>query len=329
MIITRAPLRITFGGGGTDLPSYYRKFGGELVAATIDKYIYIALHKTFFKEFIIKYSQTEHVQNVEDIQHPIIRHALQTHHVDPMLEVVSFADVPDGTGLGSSGAFTIALLRAITYYKRQNAHPQTLAEEACQIEIEKMGRAIGKQDQYSAAFGGITSFRFNEDDSVDIQPVSVSDTTLQSLEDDLLLFFTGQSRNASNVLEDQHQRSEKMEGEMLDNLHFTKELGIKSREALEKGNLDEFARQMSTHWENKVKRSEGMSNSDLNRAYQVGMDNGALGGKLIGAGGGGFFMFYTKNHSDLRGAMAREGLKEVRFRFDFEGAKVVSGVHSL
>jgi D-glycero-alpha-D-manno-heptose-7-phosphate kinase len=324
MIITRAPLRITFGGGGTDLPSYYRQFGGQLLAGAIDKYIYITLHKIFLKEFIIKYSQVERVKSVDEIKHPIIREVLKSHGVEPLLEIASHADIPDGTGLGSSGSFTVALLKAISFYKRQHILTEKLAEEACDIEINRLHAPIGKQDQYAAAFGGITCFTFNKDDSVDVRPLNLSSETLHSLEDDLLLFFTGYSRSASSVLEEQKKKSEAMDKVMLDNLHFTKELGLESMKALESGDLREFARLMKVHWENKKKRSGNMSKSEIDKAYEVAHDNGALGGKLIGAGAGGFLMFYTKEHALLRKAMANIKLEEVRFKFDFEGAKVLS-----
>ncbi len=324
MILTRAPLRITFGGGGTDLPSYYRKYGGELVAAAIDKYIYIGLHRIFPKEFIIKYSLFERVSTIEEIKHPIIREALLSHKIDPQLEIVSLADIPDGTGLGSSGSFTVSLLKALSYYKREHILTENLASEACDIEINKLKQPIGKQDQYIAAFGGITSFIFHKDDTVEVKPLKISQQTLHSLEDDLLLFFTGYSRSASNVLSDQKTKTENADVEMINNLHFTKELGQASKRALEAGDLKEFANLMHVHWENKKKRSGGMSKSGIDRAYDVARDSGAIGGKLIGAGSGGFLMFYTKNHESLRGAMAKEGLEEVRFKFDFEGAKVLS-----
>jgi D-glycero-alpha-D-manno-heptose-7-phosphate kinase len=324
MIITRAPLRITFGGGGTDLPSYYRQFGGQLIAGAIDKYIYIALHKIFPNEFIIKYSQYERVPTVEEIKHPIIREILKAHHVNPRLEIASMADIPDGTGLGSSGSFTIAMLKAISYYKREHMLTESLAQEACDIEINRLGAPIGKQDQYAAAYGGITCFTFNKDDTVTVEPLKMNQETLHSLEDDLLLFFTGYSRSASSVLADQKKKSESLDQEMLNNLHLTKELGVESRKALEKGDLNEFAHLMNVHWDNKKKRSNGMSKSEIDKAYEVARDNGAVGGKLIGAGAGGFLMFYTREHAMLRKAMARQGLEEVRFKFDFEGAKVVS-----
>ena len=324
MILTRAPLRITFGGGSTDLPSYYRQYGGELVAAAIDKYIYIGLHPIFPKEFIVKYSQYERVATAEEIKHPIIREALLAHKVDPRLEIVSLADIPDGTGLGSSGSFTVSLLKALSFYRRECVLTENLAAEACDIEINRLGQPIGKQDQYIAAFGGITSFIFHKDDTVEVRPLKISQETLHSLEDDLLLFFTGYSRSASNVLLDQKTKTEAMDQDMLNNLHFAKELGQASKNALESGNLKEFAHLMHVQWENKKKRSDQMSKSAINRAYDIARENGAIGGKLIGAGAGGFLMFYTKNHEALRVAMAKENLEEVRFKFDFEGAKVMS-----
>ncbi len=324
MIITRAPLRLTFGGGGTDLPSYYRKFGGELVSGAIDKYIYIAVHRTFSKEFIIKYSQYERVASALEVKHPIIREILLRHNVEPQLEIISLADIPDGTGLGSSGAFSVALLKAISYYQRQPCLTEQIAAEACDIEINKLGQPIGKQDQYATAFGGITRFIFHKDDSVEVIPVKLSPETLNSLEDDLLLFFTGFSRSAATVLADQKLKSEALDKDMLANLHFTKELGIASHKALETGNLSEFASLMDVHWENKRKRTAGMSKSAIDQAYLAAKASGALGGKLIGAGGGGFLMFYTKQHAALRAAMAQEGLAEVRFKFDFEGVKAVT-----
>lgn len=324
MILTRAPLRITFGGGGTDLPAYYRKFGGELVSAAIDKYIYIALHQIFPKEYIIKYSQFERVPTLDEIKHPIIREVLKLYNIDPRTEIVSFADIPDGTGLGSSGAFTVALLKAVATYQRQQIFTQALAEQACDIEINKLGAPIGKQDQYASAFGGITCFKFNQDDSVEISPVKISQDTMHALEDHLLLFFTGYNRSASGVLAGHKKKLEELDKDMLDNLHFTRELGGISRVALEKGDLVGFAGTMHTHWENKRKRSTDISNDRINIAYETARDNGALGGKLIGAGAGGFLMFYAEDQAMLRKAMAKLDMEEVRFKFDFDGAKSLS-----
>jgi D-glycero-alpha-D-manno-heptose-7-phosphate kinase len=325
MIITRSPLRVSLGGGGTDLPSYYREHGGFLVAAAVDKYVYITQHRTFQEEIIVKYSKLERVSAVDQIEHPIVREALKLVGItDPHLELTSMADIPGGTGLGSSGSFTTALLKALHAYKKNLLSPVELAEQACDIEINRLGEPIGKQDQYIAAIGGITAFTFRQDGRVEYRPVRLSEETLFNLEDDLLLFFTGYSRSASTILKDQNDRSKKNDQTMLDNLHFTKELGYKSLDALEAGNLEEFARLMDVHWQRKKARSSGMSNARINEWYDYAMAHGALGGKLIGAGGGGFLMFYAADKARLRHAMREKGLQEVRFRFDFEGTKVVA-----
>jgi D-glycero-alpha-D-manno-heptose-7-phosphate kinase len=325
MIITRSPLRVSLGGGGTDLASYYREFGGFLVAAAIDKYVYITHHRTFQREIIIKYSKLERVTDVEQIEHPIVREALKlTGVVDPQIELTSMADIPGGTGLGSSGSFTTALLKALHAYRKHPISPAELAEEACAIEIDKLGEPIGKQDQYIAAVGGITAFTFHRDGRVEYHPARISEETLFNLEDNLLLFFTGYSRSASSILKDQNDRSRQNDKEMLENLHFTKEIGRKSLEALEGGNLEDFALLMDVHWRQKKARSSGMSNTQIDGWYDYAMANGALGGKLIGAGGGGFLMFYAGDKRKLRRAMREKGLQEVRFRFDFEGSKVVA-----
>jgi len=325
MIITRSPLRVSLGGGGTDLPSYYREFGGFLIAAAIDKYVYITQHRTFQEEIIIKYSKLERTLSVDQIEHPIVREALKlTGVTDPHLELTSMADIPGGTGLGSSGSFTTALLKALHTYKKNLLSPAELAEQACEIEIGKLGEPIGKQDQYIAAIGGITAFTFHPDGRVEYRPCQISEETLFNLEDNLLLFFTGYSRSASAILKDQNDRSKQNDPAMLDNLHFTKELGLRSLAALESANLEEFARLMDVHWQRKKVRSAGMSNPHINDWYDHAMANGALGGKLIGAGGGGFLMFYAGNKQELRRAMREKGLQEVRFRFDFEGSKVVA-----
>jgi D-glycero-alpha-D-manno-heptose-7-phosphate kinase len=325
MIITRSPLRVSLGGGGTDLPSYFTEFGGFLVAAAIDKYVYITKHRTFQPEIIVKYSRLERVQSVEQIEHPIVREALKLVGIsDPHLELTSMADIPGGTGLGSSGSFTTALLKALHTFKKNLVSPAQLAEQACDIELNRLREPIGKQDQYIAAVGGITAFTFHRDGRVDFRPCAVSEETLFNLEDNLLLFFTGYSRSASAILKDQNDRSLGSDRAMLDNLHYTKELGHRSLAALEGGDLEEFARLMDEHWRRKKSRSTGMSNSRIDEWYAHAMANGALGGKLIGAGGGGFLMFYAADKLKLRHAMREKGLQEVRFRFDFEGTKVVA-----
>jgi D-glycero-alpha-D-manno-heptose-7-phosphate kinase len=325
MIITRSPLRISLGGGGTDLPSYYRKHTGFLIAAAIDKYVCITLHQTFVPELIIKYSRLERVTSLEEIQHPIIREALRLVGIDGQyLEITSMADIPAGTGLGSSGSFTTALLRALHAMKKNYVSRQELAEEACHIEMGLLGEPIGKQDQYIASFGGITSFRFMPDDTVHVAPLRISPETLHNLEDNLMLFFTGFTRSASEILRDQDTRSRRQDKDVIENLHFIKQIGCETLGAFERGDLRRFAELMHVHWEHKKKRFAGMSNPAIDGYYDLALRNGALGGKLIGAGGGGFLMFYTEDKTRLRRTMCGAGLREVRVRFDFQGSTVVA-----
>jgi D-glycero-alpha-D-manno-heptose-7-phosphate kinase len=324
MIIVRSPLRITLGGGGTDLPSYYREQGGFLIAAAIDKYVYITVHQTFIDDLIVKYSELERVGSIEELKHPIIREAFKLVGLDVhSLEITSMADIPAGTGLGSSGSFTTALLKALYSHRKMLIHPRELAEQACEIEIDRLREPIGKQDQYIAAFGGLTCFRFNKDDSVEAWPLKVDTETLYNLEDNLLLFFTGYSRSASSILKEQDDKTKQQNNDMIQNLNYVKDLGLRSLETLESGRLVDFGHLMDEHWQHKKKRSGGMSNPMINEWYDQAMKNGAAGGKLIGAGGGGFLMFYAEDKTRLRHAMIAAGLKEVRFRFDFEGTKTV------
>jgi D-glycero-alpha-D-manno-heptose-7-phosphate kinase len=325
VIITRSPLRISLGGGGTDLPSYYEEHSGFLIAAAIDKYVYITLHQTFIEELIIKYSQLEKVNSIDEIKHPIFRESLRMLELTgKSLEITSMADIPSGTGLGSSGSFTTALLKTLHTYKKKFVHPQDLAEQACDIEINRLGEPIGKQDQYIAAYGGITCFRFLPNGQVEAWPLKINTETLYNLEDNLLLFFTGYSRSASSILREQNDKSKENNREMMENLHFVKELGRQSQVALESGDLRAFGEIMNVHWQHKKQRSGSMSNGKINEWYDIALQNGAVGGKLIGAGGGGFLMFYAEDKMKLRHAMIEQGLQEVRFRFDFEGTKVVA-----
>jgi D-glycero-alpha-D-manno-heptose-7-phosphate kinase len=325
MIITRSPLRISLGGGGTDLPSYYRQHSGFLIAAAIDKYVYINVHRRFVEGFLLKYSSLEEAGTVDEIKHPIIREALKLVDIQERnLEITSMADIPAGTGLGSSGSFTTALLKAFHALKKNLVHPAELAEQACCIELEKLGEPIGKQDQYISAYGGITCFQFLPDGRVEAAPLKISEETLFNLEDNLLLFFTGYSRAASAILKEQDDKSKQADTGMTENLHFIKDLGKRSQKALEGGELEEFANLMDVHWQRKKERSKGMSNADINAWYDCAMASGALGGKVIGAGGGGFLMFYADDKVKLRHAMREKGLTEVRFRFDFEGTKILN-----
>jgi len=324
MIIARSPLRISLGGGGTDLPSYYREHGGFLIAGAIDKYVYVTVMRPFTPGIYLKYSQLEHVDQVKDVHHPIIRESIQMLELNtPQIEITTLADIPSGTGLGSSGSFTTALLKALYAHRRRLILPNELAELACHIEIDRLGEPIGKQDQYIASYGGITCFTFNKDDSVDAKPLALSVDTQFDLEDNLLLFFTGFSRAASGILKDQNTRTKQSDSGMLDNLHFVKELGLRSQQALVQGNASRFGELMHEHWEHKKRRSEGMSNHQIDEWYELGMKNGAIGGKLVGAGGGGFLMFYAADRNKLRQTMTKAGLDEVRFRFDYEGTKIV------
>lgn len=325
MIIARSPLRISLGGGGTDLPSYYEQHTGFLIAAAIDKYVYLTLHETFAPGLIIKYSKLERAETAAEIEHPIIREAFDLVGItDRSLELASMADIPAGTGLGSSGSFTTALLKALHAKKKNLVHPAELAEQACDIELNRLKEPIGKQDQYIAAYGGITCFKFLPGGKVEAWPLKISEETLYNLEDNLLLFFTGYSRSASSILKEQNDKSKAFDNSMIENLHFIKELGVQSQCALETGDLHLFARLMDVHWQRKKERSGNMSNAKINEWYDLAMANGALGGKLIGAGGGGFLMFYAEDKTRLRSAMQQIGLKEVRFRFDFEGTKLLN-----
>jgi D-glycero-alpha-D-manno-heptose-7-phosphate kinase len=324
MIIVRSPLRISLGGGGTDLPSYYKEHEGFLIAAAIDKYVYVTINRPFLEGIYLKYSSIENVKDVSEVQHKIIREVLTMQNLrTPQIEITTLTDIPAGTGLGSSGSFTTSLIKALYTYRKKHIHQEALAELACHIEIDRLAEPIGKQDQYIAAIGGITSFAFHKDDNVVSAPVNLSVDTIFDLEDNLLLFFTGFARSASNILKDQKIRSEKNDEDMINNLHYVKDLGYRSKASLENGDTNLFGELMHEHWENKKRRSGGMSNPDIDKWYNLAMKNGAIGGKLVGAGGGGFLMFMAKDKARLRKVMRESGLEEVRFKFDFEGTKVI------
>lgn len=324
MIIGRSPLRITLAAGGTDLKSYYSLYGGFTVSAAINQYIYTTIHQTYSDEMLIRYSQIEKVKSVKDIHHPIIREALLLLNVlGPNIEITSMADQSSGTGLGSSSAFTCCLLKALHKFKKFQIAPQQLAEMACHIEIDILKEPIGKQDQYISAFGGTTIFEFEKDDTVKVRPLNISESISNQLEENLIMFHVGYHRSASLMLKDQDNKSKALDRDMINNLHFVKELGYKSLDALESGDLIKFGHLMHEHWENKKKRSLGMSNPDIDKWYELGLNNGAIGGKLNGAGAGGLLMFYTENKKKLIKAMSAVGLKEVEIKFDYEGTKIL------
>jgi D-glycero-alpha-D-manno-heptose-7-phosphate kinase len=323
VLITRTPLRISIGGGGTDLPSYYERRGGFVISAAISKYMYIGLNRTFADDYLIKYSELERRRSIDEIEHRIVRAVLERHGLEPGLELVSMADIPSSTGLGSSGTFTVGLLRSIYALKREHVTAGALAEEAAHIEIDVLGEPVGKQDQYIAAFGGLTCFEFAADGRVAVSPLAIDQATLHDLEEHLLLFFTGYARSAGDTLSDQDTRSRDDDAEMLDNLDRTKELGLEIKRELEGGNARAFGELMNEHWERKRKRSAGISNESIDAWYRVGIEAGAVGGKLVGAGNGGFLLFYAEDPGSVRDAMTGAGLAETRFGFDLDGSVVL------
>lgn len=326
MIVARAPLRITFGGGGTDLPSYYTRYGGFILSAAINKYVYIYVNHPEADNLIrVKYSRYEQVTRVEDIQHDLVRPALQLLNVDSCIEIVSMADVPAGTGLGSSGSYLMALLTALYESKRERVPTQALAEQAVHIEMNLADHPVGKQDPYLAAFGGITCLDIRPHGKVTVTPLDISLTTVEELRNQVLLFFTGIVRRSRDILEEQERDTEGSAPTVVESLHYTKELGYQIKEALEKGDLERFGLLLDEHWQNKKRRSDKVSDSRIDRWYEIAKGNGALGGKIIGAGGGGFLMLFCPNarKGAIRQALAGEGLREMPFDFDFEGAKVL------
>jgi D-glycero-alpha-D-manno-heptose-7-phosphate kinase len=320
MILARAPLRISLGGGGTDLPSYYSQHTGFLVAGAINKYVYILVHTEFQKRYKMKYSEMEIVDRVDEIRHPILRETLTRHWRGNPLEIASIADVPAGTGMGSSGAFSVALLKALNHARRTSITAGALAETASDIEINILKEPCGKQDTYVAAHGGICAYSFGTDGSVKVEPMELTSETLRSLSNHMLLFYTGEARAASVVLSDQDQRTRGGDSEMLENLHRTKEMGYTSRNLLLAGDLEAYAELMHAHWLNKRKRSPGMATEQIDNLYTLARRSGVIGGKLVGAGGGGFLLVYARTPADTRQAMIAAGAQELPFDFEFAGA---------
>jgi D-glycero-alpha-D-manno-heptose-7-phosphate kinase len=320
VIYSRAPLRISLGGGGTDLPSYYTKHGGFLIAGAIDKYVYMLTHTVFQRRYRMKYSEMEEVDTISEIRHPILRETLQRHWRGTPLEIASVADVPAGTGMGSSGAYTVCLLKGLAHARRVSITPGQLAEAACEIEIDVLDEPVGKQDPYVAAHGGICAYTFLSDGRVDVDPLELDPSTLDRLRDRLLLFYTGEARAAAKVLADQDERSKAGDTDMLENLDRTKELGRQSQALLEQGELDGYGELMHEHWEHKRRRSPGMADEHIDRLYTLARRSGCVGGKLVGAGGGGFLLVYARQPEDTRQAMAAAGAPELVFDFEFGGA---------
>jgi D-glycero-alpha-D-manno-heptose-7-phosphate kinase len=325
MIIARSPLRISLGGGGTDLPSYYREYGGFLIAAAIDKAVYVCVHRTFLSEMVVRYSKIERVQHRTEVRHPIIREALELLQINERnIDITSLADIPAGTGLGSSGSFGTALIRALYRYRNKTITQGEVAEMACHIEIDRLGEPVGKQDQYVAAHGGVNCYEFHPDNRVTVTPLTWSEDTQHAFEERVLLFSTGIVRQAPEILKDQDDRTKKHSTEMIQNLHQIKQIGYESRAVLQSGDLQAYGQLLHEHWERKRQRSKIISNPQIDGWYELARSNGAVGGKLIGAGGGGFLMFYADDPTRLRRAMESAGLGELRFRFDYEGTRVLA-----
>lgn len=324
MIVTRTPLRISIGGGGTDLPSYYREFGGFVISAAINKYVYINVNRNFFPGYFLRYSVSETPATREEIKHPLIREALKLYDIDEPLEIVSVADVPAGTGLGSSGTFLVGLIHALQAHKMRKVTSEFLAQAAVDIEMNRLNEPVGKQDQYVAAYGGLLCQEYRPDDTVKVHWMQMSEPAIHELRDSLMLFFVGTTRSASSILEDQKAKSEQRDQKMLDSLHFVKELGFEIKAALEAGQIKRFGELMHEHWLRKRARSSGMTNNKIDDLYELARGKGgAVGGKLVGAGGSGFLMFHTEDRRRLRKVMCEEaGLTEMDFSFDFDGSVV-------
>jgi D-glycero-alpha-D-manno-heptose-7-phosphate kinase len=333
MIISRSPVRITLGGGGTDLSSYYSKYGGALIAAAIDKYTFVTAHARFDDYIKLNYSKTEQIKNVDEIEHNIFREALKLLKIKSGIELTSLSDIPSSSGLGTSGSFTVAVLNALHSYKKEFVSQEKIAEEACKIEIEILKQPIGKQDQYIAAFGGITSLQFSKNGEVTVEPVKLSDEALDELNNNILIFYTGISRSASNILKEQDEKSKKNEEETIETLHEIKKIGLDTRNALEKGEIDKLGEFLDLHWNIKKHLSNKITNKFIDECYNLAKKNGAIGGKIMGAGGGGFFMFYHNGNNNKKTqfikAMSKKGLKKMRFNFDFEGSKIILNMKNI
>ena len=326
MIITRTPFRVTLGGGGTDLPSYYSKFGGFILSFALNKYMFINVNRPVADNFIrVKYSSSEKVAKIENLKHDIARACLEKLDITNNIEISSMADIPAGSGLGSSSSYAVGLLNALHVLRRDYISLHDLAEEACYIEMEELKKPMGKQDQYLAAFGGFTVLEIARDGNVVVEKAKINYNTIDNLKQNLLLFFTGKQRLNRNILASQDKSTQRREKEVLESLHYIKESGYRILEIVESGNITELGKMFDEHWQYKKKLAKGITNPDFDRIYKLAKKNGALGGKISGAGGGGFFTFYCEEDQDkLRSVMKKEGMRELRFDFDFEGTKILA-----
>ncbi|HLV95083.1 MAG TPA: hypothetical protein VKS44_07815 [Candidatus Acidoferrales bacterium] len=330
MIITRTPFRLTLGGGGTDLPSFYYQRGGFVLAVTIDKYMFINVNTPVIDDKIrVRYTKSEMVDHVDEVEHTLAREAMRRFGLTKGVEIVSVADIPAGTGLGSSSCYLVGLLNALRALMQKPVPPQELAEEACEIELELLKKPIGKQDQYMAAFGGLTSLCIDTNGTVRVERLPLSTELVEELENNLLLFYTHETRDATAILSRQDQSTRKKNGNVVEYLQEIKDIGIEIRGEIVKGNLRRFGELMDVHWQTKKRLSDGISNPQIDSWYELARGSGAIGGKISGAGGGGFLMLYCENDKRrLRDAMRKAGLRELNFRFEFEGSKVVFDIVS-
>ena len=329
MILARAPLRIPLGGGGTDLPSYYSRFGGFFISAAIDKYVYVSVNRPASDDLIrLKYSQSEEVHRPEELQHDLAREVLMCLGVTHNIEIASMADVSAGTGLGSSGSYIVALLMALHALKQDHLPRWALAEEASHIEIDLAGHPVGKQDQYVATWGGLHCYQIDASGKIDVTPLRIHPDVLEDLQRELLLFNTGRTRQSDSILSRQRVDTERSDPRVIDSLHQTRALGYAIKAVLEAGDLGRFGELLHEHWLNKKARSDSITNERVDHMYDVARKNGALGGKIMGAGGGGFLLLLCAPASSrrVRDAMASEGFRPMPFNFDLEGAKVLLNV---
>jgi len=329
MIVSRAPVRFSLGGGGTDLPSYSREHGGFLVAAAIDQYVSLCVARRFYQNIRLAYSKTELVDSVDQIEHRIFRESLRFTGLTRALELHSLADVPSNSGLGSSSSFTVALLNGLHAFKRDYVSTEQLAQEACHIEIEILKEPIGKQDQYIAAFGGITALTFDTDGTVHVERLPVKDDVIDELESSLLIFYSGVERSASTVLKEQAKMVTANKDDAVARMHRIKQMGYDTKALLLDGDIDRYGELLHEHWMNKRKLASNMTDPIIDEHYDAARAAGAIGGKLMGAGGGGFFMFYTRptERRKVYETLTARGLRPLRFRFDFDGARIVANFH--
>jgi len=330
MIITKTPFRVTLGGGGTDLPSFYREHGGFVLAMCIDKYVYLNVNTPIIDDRIrVSYSKTEMVDSVDEVQHTLVREALKFFHIPTGVEIVSIADIPAGTGLGSSSCYLVGLLNGLHNLVQDPTGPYQLADEACHIELDVLQKPIGKQDQYMAAFGGLTALDIDRNGEVKVTRLSIKAETLEALESNLLLFYTHGTRDASIILDRQDKAAKNGDSQVLQSLRQIKEIGLEIRDAIVKGNLRYFGELMDLHWQSKKRLSKHVTSSQIDEWYELAKQNGAIGGKISGAGGGGFLALYCEEGKPrLRAAMRKAGLRELSFRLEFEGSKVIFNIVS-